>query len=189
MISDPLQLLDFCLETDGACALVVTSAERARDLKQKPVFISAVGYGPGRTIHSQPWGALTETGARVMAPRLYGMAGVTPADLDFACFYDAFTYMVLLQLEDYGFCAKGEGGPFAAGGALALGGSLPANPHGGHLSEGYIHGYNQVTEAVEQLRDQSGARQVASARVALVTGAPGGPGLDLFLTNALILRN
>ena len=128
MISDPLQLFDYCLESDGAVAFVVTSAERARDLPQKPVYIGGVGYGPGRTIHAKEWDELTECGGKFIAPRLYGMAGVTPNDIDVALLYDAFTYMLLVQLEDYGFCAKGEGGPFAASGALALDGALPTNP-------------------------------------------------------------
>jgi acetyl-CoA acetyltransferase len=190
LISEPFHLLDYCLESDGACAFVVTSAERARDRKRKPVYISGAAYGPGRTIHSQDWMDLTECGGKFLAPRLFGMAGVTPAEIDVACIYDAFTYMALVQLEDYGFCAKGEGGPFAASGALALGGSLPTNPHGGHLSEAYVHGYNMVLEAVEQLRGQSGARQVPNARLAIATGAPGGSGYGLPpQSNALILRN
>ena len=189
MISDPLQLFDYCLESDGAVAFVVTSAERARDLRRKPVYIGGVGYGPGRTIHAKEWDELTECGGKFIAPRLYGMAGVTPKDIDLALLYDAFTYMLLVQLEDYGFCAKGEGGPFAASGALALDGALPTNPHGGHLSGGYLHGYSHVLEAVEQLRGVGGARQVTGAEVALVTGAPGGCALgSVPQCNALILH-
>ena len=189
MISDPLQIFDYCLESDGAVAFVVTSAERARDLPHKPVYIGGVGYGPGRTIHAKEWDELTECGGKFIAPRLYGMAGVTPKDIDVALLYDAFTYMLLVQLEDYGFCAKGEGGPFAASGALALDGALPTNPHGGHLSGGYLHGYSHVLEAVEQLRGVGGARQVTGAEVALVTGAPGGCALgSVPQCNALILH-
>jgi acetyl-CoA acetyltransferase len=108
-----------------------------------------------------------------MAPRLFEMAGVRPADIDVAELYDCFTYSVVVQLEDYGFCKKGEGGPFAASGALARGGALPVNTHGGFLSEGYVHGLNHVCEAVSQLRGEAGARQVAGAEVALSTAQPG----------------
>ena len=190
MISDPLNLYDYCLETDGSCAFVLTTAERARDSRHKPVYISGVGYGPGRTIQSREWNDPTESGGKFIAPRLFGMAGLTQKDVDVACLYDAFTYFLLLQLEDYGFCKKGEGGPFAASGALELDGELPTNPHGGHLSEGYIHGYNHVLSGVEQLRGMAGDRQVKDAHVALVTGAPGGSGIGIPpQCNALLLRS
>ena len=113
------------------------------------------------------------------------MAGVTPGDIDVAELYDAFTPLVLLQLEDYGFCAKGEAAHLVAEGATRLGGRLPVNTHGGHLSEGYAHGLNHVAEAVAQLRGTCGARQVVGAEVALSTGQPG---YVAGTTSAVILR-
>jgi acetyl-CoA acetyltransferase len=187
-IADPFRFLDCCLETDGACAVLVTTAERAKDLRQKPVYISSAAWGPGRTMISSPhWVDLTDSAAERIAPRLYQMAGVGPEDIDVAELYDCFTYMVMLQLEAYGFCPKGEGGPFAASGAIELGGKLPVNTHGGFLSEGYIHGLNHVCEAVQQLRGQAGPRQVPGAEVALSTGQAGVIGSGF--TSALILRN
>jgi acetyl-CoA acetyltransferase len=182
-VVEPFRLLDCCLETDGAVALVVTTPERARNLRQPPVWISGAAWGAGQTLYRDP--IATETAAARMAPRLFEMAGVGPADIDVAELYDCFTYSVVVQLEDYGFCAKGEGGAFAASGALARGGALPVNTHGGFLSEGYVHGLNHVCEAVSQLRGAAGARQVEGAEVALSTSQPG------FIsgsTSALILR-
>ena len=172
-IAEPLRLLDCCLETDGACAVVVTSAERARDLPRPPALIAGAVWGPGHLVASGPWTDLTESGARYAAPRLFERAGLAPADVDVAELYDCFTPTVLLQLEDYGFCAKGEGGPFVESGAVALGGSLPVNTHGGFLNEGYVHGMNTLAEAVAQIRGTAGPRQVEGARVALSTGADG----------------
>jgi acetyl-CoA acetyltransferase len=182
-VVEPLRLFDCCLETDGAVALLVTTPERARDLRQPPVRISAIAWGAGQTLYSNP--IATETAAARMAPRLFEMAGVQPADIDVAQLYDCFTYSVVVQLEDYGFCAKGEGGPYAASGALLRGGALPVNTHGGFLSEGYVHGLNHVCEAVSQLRGDAGARQVEGAEVALSTAQPGFVSGN---TSALILR-
>ncbi|WP_018655172.1 thiolase C-terminal domain-containing protein [Actinomadura flavalba] len=190
-IAEPLRLLDCCLETDGACAVVITSADRAHDLRHDPVLISGAAWGGGDTFlsgaGSGPAGTdLTVTEAARLAPRLYAAAGVGPDDIDVAELYDCFTYSVLVQLEDYGFCAKGEGGPFAASGAIGPGGTLPVNTHGGFLSEGYVHGINHVAEAVAQLRGTAGDRQVAGACVALSTAQPG---YVLAGTSALILRS
>jgi acetyl-CoA acetyltransferase len=113
------------------------------------------------------------SGAAAASPRLGAQAGRGPADVDVAELYDAFTPLVLLQLEDYGFCAKGEAGAFVRSGETALGGSLPTNTHGGHLSEGYVHGLNHLAEAVRQLRHDSGERQVPDAEIALSTGQAG----------------
>jgi acetyl-CoA acetyltransferase len=191
-IAEPLRLLDCCLETDGACAIVITSAERARDLRHPVVLISAAAWGGGDSFlsgGSSPGGSgrtdFTVTEAARLAPRLYSMAGLGPADIDVAEIYDCFTYSVLVQLEDYGFCAKGEGGPFAASGATGMGGVIPVNTHGGFLSEGYVHGINHIAEAVAQLRGTAGARQVPGAEVALSTAQPG---YVLAGTSALILR-
>ena len=166
-IVEPLCLFDCCLETDAAIAVVVTSAERARDLRHTPVLVSGAGWGGGHTLYSNHREDLTQSAAIAMSKRLFSMAGVGPADIDVGCIYDAFTPLVLLQLEDYGFCGKGEGGAFYAEG------TLPVNPHGGHLSAGYVHGINHIAEAVEQLRGDAGARQVPGAEVALSTGQNG----------------
>lgn len=184
-IAEPLRLLDCCLETDGACAVVVTSAQRARDLAAPPVLISGAVWGGGDSFFSGHGGDFTVSEAARIAPRLYAMAGVGPEDIDVAELYDCFTYSVLVQLEDYGFCAKGEGGPYAASGATRLDGPLPVNTHGGFLSEGYVHGINHVAEAVAQLRGTAGDRQVSGAEVALSTAQPG---YVLAGTSALILR-
>jgi acetyl-CoA acetyltransferase len=172
-VAEPLRLYDCCLETDGAVALVVTSAERARDLAHVPVLISGATYGSGHTWFSNHRGDWTTTAAAVMSKRLYEMAGIGPREVDVAELYDAFTPLVLLQLEDYGFCQKGEAAALVAEGATAIGGRLPVNTHGGHLSEGYVHGLNHAVEAVNQLRWACGDRQVARAEVALSTGQPG----------------
>ena len=184
-VVEPFRLFDCCLETDGAVALVLTRADRARDLRQTPVLIRGAAWGGGQTLYSNQIFDTNRTAAADMAPRLYAMAGVGPSDFDLAELYDCFTYSVLVQLEDYGFCAKGEGGPFVASGATARGGSLPVNTHGGFLSEGYVHGLNHVAEAVSQLRHTAGARQVPDAELALSTAQPG---YIAGSTAALVLR-
>ena len=125
--------------------------------------------------------SITELPARVVANTLYRRAGLGPDDIDVAQIYDCFTVTVLLQLEDWGFCKKGEGGPFVAGGEIDLGGRIPINTGGGHLSEGYIHGMNHVVEGVRQMRGES-TSQVPGAETCLVTSTPLPPG------SALILR-
>jgi acetyl-CoA acetyltransferase len=187
MIASPLRLYDFCLETDGACAVVVTSTERARDLAQPPVLISAVAQGsppapqPGIQFPVLMRDDLTTLPARQAAETLYRRAGVGPDEVDVAQLYDCFTITVLLQLEDYGFCAKGEGGAYASSGEIDLGGRTPINTGGGHLSEGYIHGMNHIVEGVRQMRGTS-TGQVEGAETCLVTSTPLPPG------SALILR-
>ena len=189
MIADPLCLYDFCLETDGAVAVVVTSAERARDLKQKPVYVSSCAHGGagawGRAIGSMqmPDDIFASSGHRSIVNRLYGDAGVGPKDIDVALIYDNFSFLVLAQLEDYGFCPIGESGRFVEDGAIRLDGSLPINPHGGQLSNSYIVGSTNLREAVEQLRGVA-ANQVADAEIALVTGGPAS-----LPVSALILRS
>jgi len=173
MIADPFRLLDCCLETDGACALVLTTRARAADLAQPVVTVRGWASALGPDDLSKPGGDLTRTSASLVGPRLYAMAGIGPAEVDVAELYDAFSFSVLVQLEDFGFCAKGEGGPFVASGALTPDGTLPVNTHGGFLSEGYVHGLNHVAEAVSQLRGQAGQRQVAGAAVALCSAQPG----------------
>ena len=177
MLADPLCRLDFCLETDGALAFVVTSAERARDLAQRPVYIAASAHGGtrdwGRAFFwlNMPDDDLATAGSEHVARRLYARAGVTPGDIDVALLYDHFSPLVIMQLEDYGFCARGEGGPFVEGGAIRPGGAIPVNPHGGHLSEGYVIGMTHIREAVEQLRGVA-VNQVEGAQFTLVSGGP-----------------
>ena len=177
MLADPLCRLDFCLETDGAVAFVITSAERARDLPHRPVYIAASAHGGtrewGRAFFSMmmPEPVFTSAGGEAIAQRLYEQAGIGPHDIDVALIYDHFSPLVIMQLEDYGFCARGEGGPFVESGAIRLDGSIPVNPHGGHLSEAYVIGMTHIREAVEQLRG-SAVNQIADARFALVTGGP-----------------
>jgi acetyl-CoA acetyltransferase len=186
-ISRPLRLFDYCLETDGACAVIVTSAERARDLPRPPALIRAVAQGtvadeqPGYFLSSLLRESLTTWPSDPVAKTLYARAGCGPGDIDVAQIYDCFTITVLIQLEDYGFCAKGEGGPFAASGALDMSGSLPINTSGGHLSEGYIHGLTHIVEGVRQIRGTS-TSQVRDAETCLVTsGVPNA-------SSAMILR-
>lgn len=172
-VVEPFRLLDCCLETDAAVAVVVTSASRAADLRRVPVLVSGVAFGGGHNLYSSDRPDLTTSAAADLAGRLFAMAGIGPQEVDVAELYDAFTPLVLLQLEDYGFCSKGEAADMVMSGATALGGLLPVNTHGGHLSEGYVHGLNHVAEAVAQLRWDAGARQVRGAGVALSTGQPG----------------
>ena len=179
MISDPLCLFDYTLETDGAVAVITVSAERAKDLKQQPVYIMASAHGgTGRwgpaifRYFQAPDDEFASSGHRPVAKRLYEMAGITAADVDVALLYDHFSPMVIMQLEDYGFCPIGEGGPFVAEGNIRYGtGSIPVNTHGGNLSEAYIIGMTHVKEAVEQIRGTA-INQVEGAEIALVTGGP-----------------
>jgi acetyl-CoA acetyltransferase len=173
LIADPLRLLDCCLESDGACAIVITATERAADLRHRPVTIRGWAATIGPDDFSKPDGDLSTSNAGLVANRLYSMAGLGPSEIDVAELYDAFSFSVLVQLEDYGFCGKGEAGPFVESGAATLGGVIPVNTHGGFLSEGYLHGLNHVCEAVSQLRGTAGPRQVAGAEIALSTSQPG----------------
>ncbi len=178
MIAEPLCLFDFCLECDGAVAVVTTTAERAKDLRHPPVYVTASAHGGhGRWGQAITWMGMPDdefasSGHRPVAKRLYEMAGLGPADVDVALLYDHFSPMVLLQLEDYGFCGIGESGPFVAGGNIRWpSGSIPVNTHGGNLSEAYIIGMTHVKEGVEQLRGTA-VNQVDGAEVALCTGGP-----------------
>jgi acetyl-CoA acetyltransferase len=170
MIADPLHLLDCSLVSDGGSAIILTSAERARDMAQAPVYLLGVGEGHTHEHVSQARD-LTASAAREAGQRAYAMAGLGPDDMDFAQLYDCFTPTVLVELEDLGFCPKGEGGAFLESGATLPGGSLPVNTHGGLLS--HCHPGNPgsmfaLTETVWQLRHSADARQVFAAEVALV---------------------
>ena len=171
MIADPLRLFDCSLESDGGAAVVVSRADCARDLRQPLISILAVAEGhPDSPSAISQRADLTRLGIAKAAPRAFAMAGITHADIDVAEIYDCFTYIVLCQLEDLGFCAKGEGGPFIASGATRLEGKLPINTHGGLLSQAHMVGMNHIVELVKQLRGTAGRAQVKDARVGLVTG-------------------
>ena len=174
MIASPLRRLDCCVMTDGGGAVIVASAERARDLRRPPVYVLGSGFCSTHLTISQ-MANLTTTGAVESGRRAFAMAGVAPADIDVVEIYDSFTISVVLALEDLGFCAKGEGGSFVAGGRLGPGGELPTNTSGGGLS--YTHpgafGIFLIIEAVRQLRGECGARQAPGAELALVHGIGG----------------
>jgi acetyl-CoA acetyltransferase len=188
-IVDPFGLFDCCLETDGANAIVLVAADRARDCRQRPVYVMSGAQGTGPRYGSGAWAMqympeedYATGNTQALAADLWGRAGIGPADVDVAQIYDHYSGMVLLQLEDLGFCKRGEGGPFAASGALAWpDGALPTNTAGGSLSEAYIHGLNHVVEAVKQLRGTA-VNQVRDAETCLVASGSGIP------TSALLLR-
>lgn len=184
-ITEPFRLYDCCLETDAACAVVVTTTERAGDLARHPVTIRAFASTVGPDGFGRGAADLTTSAAADAAALLYRRSGLGPADIDVAELYDAFTFSALLLMEDFGFCAKGEGGPFVESGATALDGSIPVNTHGGFLSEGYVHGLNHIAEAVQQLRHDAGDRQVDGCETALSTAQPG---YLTGVTSAIILR-
>ena len=172
-IAEPLRLLDCCLVSNGAVAVVVTTAERAHALAQPPVHIWGWGQGhPGRTMRTGSTFGLV-SGAALSGPIAFGMAGLTTADIDVAQLYDCYTYTVLITLEDYGFCAKGEAGAFVTSGVTGPGGSLPTNTGGGQLSGYYLWGATPLSEAVMQARGQAGDRQAARHDLVLVSGNGG----------------
>ena len=189
MVSDPFRLFDCCLESDGACAVVVTTRERARNMDARRVDIlsSAHGSGPGwgsgpLGSHNMPDEDYASTNGRRLALDLYEAAEVSPGDVDVAQIYDHFSGIVLMALEDYGICGRGEAGDFVANGNIRWpNGCLPVNTHGGNLSEAYMHGLTHIAEGVRQIRGDS-TSQVEGAEVCLVTG-----GLSTSPTSALLL--
>jgi acetyl-CoA acetyltransferase len=193
MIADPFRLFDCCMENDGACAVIITTEERAKDLARArdrtPVEIVATvqgapkGYSFGSFTNANIDDAVYATGGtEQMANRLWQKADMKPSDIDVAQIYDHFTGSVLMQLEDFGFCPRGEGGDFIDSGALSVkGGSLPTNTSGGSLSEAYMHGLNHVLEGARSLWGES-CNPVANAKACLVTSAAGVP------SSAILLR-
>jgi acetyl-CoA acetyltransferase len=171
-IVDPLRLFDCALESDGGGALLVTSAERARDFPHRPVAVLGMGqHHPHFSLMDAP--SITTLGGKKSSEAAYRMAGLSPKEMDFAEIYDCFTITTMITLEDYGFCGKGEGKDFVKNGRIEIGGELPVNTAGGMLSQAFVFSANLVVEAVRQLRGQCGARQVADARIGLVTGYTG----------------
>src|SRR6218665_646016 len=178
-----LHLLDCCLISDGGVCIILTSAERARDLRQQPVLIAGMGqaYTP-QNMEREDWWYVPHQ--KEALDRAYAMAGLAPRDIDVAQLYDNFTMSVILWLEHAGFCGVGEGGPFTEGGRIELGGQLPVNTAGGNLSESYMEGWLHAVEGVRQMRGECGERQVRNARSCLGTGR----GMALNCPNAMILR-
>lgn len=172
-IAEPLHLLDCCLVSNGAVAVVVTAAQRARDLARPPVHLWGYGqaHAPRDMRAGSPWGVVTP--AARSGPAALRMAGIGVDDVDVCELYDCYTYTVLVTLEDYGFCAKGEGGEFVSGGRLAPGGELACNTGGGQLSSYYMWGFTPLSEAVVQARGDGGARQAPRHDVVLVSGNGG----------------
>ena len=179
MIATPLRLFDLCLENDGACAVVLTSAEVAASLRADPVYVLSATQS--LSPYREPMGIYTDDLIELFPPaaadRLFGQAGVSRGDVDVAELYDATSFMTLKSLESYGFVPDGRGWRYLTETGIGPDSPLPVNTHGGHLSEGYLHGMNGLTEAVRQLRGTA-CNQVAGAEMALV-GAPSGSAMIL----------
>jgi acetyl-CoA acetyltransferase len=173
IITTPFRLFDCDYPVDGGGAVVLTTLERARDLPHPPVRVLNGVFGTGPRPDWDQWDDLTHMASRYAAERLWQRSDVKPADVDVAEVYDGFSWLALCWLEDLGFCAKGEGGPFIAEGNAAIGGRIPTNTHGGSLSGGRLHGITHVVECVQQLRGDCGERQVRDAKVGVVTAGGG----------------
>jgi len=184
-IAHPLCLYDFCQETDGGCAILLTSAERARDLRHKPAIIRGVTQASTRgqeqmtSYYRDELESLPEM--EMAAERVYVQAGLGPKDIDAACLYDAFTSEVIMQLESFGFCGRGEGKDMVRDGALDIDGRLPNNTHGGLISEAYVHGMNNIAEGVRLVRGESSGQPDKTVEHVLVSSGVGVP------TGAMIL--
>lgn len=163
-VVEPLHLLDYCLINDGGVALIITSAERARDLARPPVYISGFGQATALAGSTFPPEDFWRAPGQAVAKSVHAMTGLGPSDMDALMIYDNFTPTVLFSLEAFGFCPVGESGPWVAEGHLALDGRFPTNTNGGHLSESYMQGWGLNAEAVRQLRGDCGARQVEDAK-------------------------
>jgi acetyl-CoA acetyltransferase len=184
-ISEPLRLYDCCLDTDGACAAIVVSAEKAKQLKGEPAFIAAAAQGTGSraemmtSYQRESLAVLEESDAT--AKELYRVAEIGPDDIDIAEIYDPFTPMVLMQLESYGFAPRGESVKLFLDGSLELNGKWPMNTHGSHLGDGYLHGFSHIVEGVRQLRGTA-ANQAGSPKTVLVTAGVGVPTSGIILS-------
>ncbi len=172
-VVEPFHVLDCCLVSNGGACVVVTSAERARDLRAPPVYVHGMGQAHGFDLGRADRDTATRTPAVESGRAAFAMADCAPRDVTACELYDCYTYTVLVTLEDYGFCAKGEGGPFVEGGRLGPGGALPTNTGGGELSSFYLWGMTPLSEAVIQGRGQGGERQVPDNRRILVSGNGG----------------
>jgi acetyl-CoA acetyltransferase len=183
-ITEPLRLFDCCLDTDGACAAIVVSAEKAKQLKSKPAYIAAAAQGTGSraemmtSYQRESLARLEESEAT--AAVIYPLAQLEPKDIDIAEIYDPFTPMVLMQLEAFGFAERGKSPELFHNGKLELDGETPFNTHGGHLGEGYLHGFGHIVEGVRQIRGTA-VNQIANVKTCLVTSGVGVP------TSAIIL--
>ena len=191
-VVDPFNVMDCCLETDGACALIVTSAERAKTLRQRPIYVSGVVGRACAPLARWLWAQEDplDWPGREAGDRVFDMAGVTRRDIDVAAIYDCFSFTVINELENLGFCGKGEGGAFVEEGRIGLEGDLPLNLNGGLLAEAYANGMNNVVELVRQLRGtadddrgDSGSRQKPGAEIALSAAS-----LPMGYASAMILR-
>jgi acetyl-CoA acetyltransferase len=182
MVTTPFRMLDCDFPVDGAGAVVVTTIERARALAKPVVAIEGAEFASGPRPDWDQWEDLTYMASRYCAENLRRRTGVGMDEVDVAEVYDGFSWLALCWLEDLGFCAKGEGGPFVAAGNIARGGRIPTNTHGGSLSAGRLHGISHVVECVQQLRGEAGARQVPGARTGVVTAGGG------TMAGALLLR-
>lgn len=183
-VVEPFHLLDCCLISDGGVCVIVTSAERARDLRHKPALIAGMGQAyTTQNLERPDWWYVPHQ--KDALDHAFNMAGMSPRDVDVAQLYDNFTMSVLLWLEHAGFCGVGEAGAFVEGGRIQLGGDLPVNTAGGNLSESYMEGWLHIVEGVRQIRGTCGPRQVEGAQVCLVTGR----GMTLNCANAMLLRS
>jgi acetyl-CoA acetyltransferase len=186
-VVDPFRGADCTIEVDGACAVLVTSTERARDLRQPPAVVAAGGYRagprPGLDIGDHlSFRDYTRNYTSLLGPEMYTKSGLGPQDVQFAEIYDCFTSTVLIGLEGLGLCERGGSGEFVRGGGTKLTGALPVNTHGGLLAEGYLHGMNTVAEAVLQIQGRGGDRQAPRHEVGIVTSGAQMDGSGLILT-------
>ena len=182
-VVEPFHLLDCCLISDGGVCVIVSSAERGKDLRKPPVLIAGMGQAyTTQNLEREDWWYVPHQ--KDALDRSYAMAGMGPKDVDVAQLYDNFTMSVLLWLEHAGFCGVGESGPFVEGGRIQLGGDLPVNTAGGNLSESYMEGWLHIVEGVRQIRGECGPRQVEDAGICLVTGR----GMTLNCSNAMLLH-